>query len=73
MSSGFATPSDLARLSLAASDAGAPIVGVVIANSDPGDYSLGIAAVYAGLDELTAFRVSRSAAGKSAAGATRNA
>lgn len=42
VSSGFATSADLARAALAASDAGSPITGVVVANPDPDDSSTGL-------------------------------
>lgn len=42
VSSGFATSADLARAALAASDAGSPITGVVVANPDPDDNSTGL-------------------------------
>lgn len=41
VSSGFATLDDLARLALAAVDAGHPIEGIVVANPDPDDSTTG--------------------------------
>ncbi len=43
VSSGFATASDLAKVALAASDAGSPLAGVVVTNPEPGDHSAGLA------------------------------
>ena len=42
VSSGFATSAELARAALAASDAGSPIAGVVVANPDPDDHTTGL-------------------------------
>jgi hypothetical protein len=42
VSSGFATSTELARTALAASDAGSPLAGVVIANPDPDDHTSGL-------------------------------
>ena len=42
VSTGFATSAELAKTALAASDAGSPLVGVVITNPDPDDTSTGL-------------------------------
>ena len=42
VSSGFATSVELARAALAASDAGSPVTGVVVANPDPDDHTSGL-------------------------------
>jgi capsular polysaccharide biosynthesis protein len=41
VSSGFATPEGLARVALAASDAGHPIDGILVVNPDPADGTVG--------------------------------
>ncbi|HTW08224.1 MAG TPA: hypothetical protein VME46_11975, partial [Acidimicrobiales bacterium] len=42
VSSGFATPTDLARVALAASEARSPLMGVVLTNPDPDDSTSGL-------------------------------
>jgi capsular polysaccharide biosynthesis protein len=54
VSSGFATSTELARTALAASDAGSPVSGVVIANPDPDDHTSGLLPEGSGaLDQMT--------------------
>jgi capsular polysaccharide biosynthesis protein len=47
VSAGYATAADLAKVALAASDSGSPVLGVIVVNPDPDDSTMGVVVEHA--------------------------